>query len=109
MNSIISKKKKKYSGKKCFPKNVTHNFTRFLAPCQNLEKTNGQIPRKRLERRKEVRTDTILLDPSDYRWGSKKTVETITFSTPRLCDLVPAEIKESPLSTFKEKEKDMTL
>ena len=30
---------------------------RFLAPCQNLEKTTDAIPRKRPDRRKDGRTD----------------------------------------------------
>ena len=31
----------------------------FLAPCQNLEKTNNKIPRKRPDRETEGRTDSI--------------------------------------------------
>ena len=29
----------------------------FLAPCQNLEKTNDAVPRKRLDRRQDRRMD----------------------------------------------------
>ena len=60
MNSKNTKKQLLWQ--KIFRKNpaVTHNFIRFLAPCQNLEKTNDQISRKRSDRLREVRTDTIL-------------------------------------------------
>ena len=34
-----------------------HNFIWFLAPCQNLEKINDAIPRKRLNRRKDGQKD----------------------------------------------------
>ena len=42
--------------KKFFPKNPALSRTTsygFLAPCQNLEKTNGTIPRKRPDRQKD--------------------------------------------------------
>ena len=54
----------------------------FVAPCQNLQKTNDKIPRKRLNRWKDGRTDgrmegqmegqadPILQDPYGYHWGS---------------------------------------
>ena len=37
---------------------LSHTISyRFLAPCQNLEKVNDTIQRKRLDRRKDGRTD----------------------------------------------------
>ena len=46
--------------KKIFPKNPALSSTTshgILAPCQNLEKINDTIPRKRPERRKDGRMD----------------------------------------------------
>ena len=46
--------------KNFFPENPALSRTTsygFLASCQNLEKTNDKIPTKRLERRKDRRTD----------------------------------------------------
>ena len=43
-----------------FPENVDLSCTfsyRFLAPCQNLEKINDTIPRKRLDRQKDRQKD----------------------------------------------------
>ena len=43
-----------------FPENVDLPCTfsyRFLAPCQNLEKINDTIPRKRLDRQKDRQKD----------------------------------------------------
>ena len=47
---------------------------RFLAPCQNLDKTNDAIPRTygQTEERTEGQTDPISLDPSGYCWGVQK-------------------------------------
>ena len=36
---------------------VTHNFIGFLAPCQNLERTNDAIPQKHPDRRKDGQKD----------------------------------------------------
>ena len=50
-------------GKKNFPENLALSGTTscdFLALCQISEKTNDAIPRKRLDRRTEGRTDPIL-------------------------------------------------
>ena len=44
----------------------------FLAPCQNLEKTNGTIPRKCTNWKIEGRADPISLGPSSYQPESKK-------------------------------------
>ena len=47
-------------GKKNFPENPALSQVtsyRFLAPCQNLEKTNDTIPRKRPEKPKDGRMD----------------------------------------------------
>ena len=47
-------------GKKNFSRKSgcdTQTSHRFLAPCQNLEKTNDAIPRKRPDRWKDGRTD----------------------------------------------------
>ena len=49
-----------FSGKKIFLENsaLSHATSYgFLASCQNLEKTNDTIPRKRPDRRKDGRTD----------------------------------------------------
>ena len=60
----------------------------FLAPCQNLEKTNDTIPRKRPERRKEGRTegrkDGKTQDPSDHRQGSNKRENTFKLFSAKL-------------------------
>ena len=48
-----------FGPKKNFPENPTPSLTtsyRFLAPCQNLEKTNDTIPRKRPGRREDGQT-----------------------------------------------------
>ena len=64
--------------KKLFPENPAlsrTNLYEFLAPCQISEKTNDAIPRKRLDRRTdgrtERRTDPILQDTYGYHRGSK--------------------------------------
>ena len=44
----------------------------FLAPCQNLEKTNDTIPRKRPDGRTDGRKQPISKDLSGYRQGSNK-------------------------------------
>ena len=62
-------------GKKIFPENPALSRTtsyEFLATCQISEKTNDTIPRKRLDRRTEGRTDPILQDPSGYHRGLNK-------------------------------------
>ena len=49
-----------FGAKKFFPKNPALSRTTshgILAPCQNLEKINDTIPRKRPERRKDGRMD----------------------------------------------------
>ena len=49
-----------FTGKKIFPENLALSQVtsyRFLAPCQNLEKTNDTIPRKRPEKPKDGRMD----------------------------------------------------
>ena len=49
-----------FGAKKFFPENLALSSTtsyRFLAPCQNLEKTNNKIPRKRPERFRHGRKD----------------------------------------------------
>ena len=49
-----------FGAKKFFLENLTLSRTTsygLLAPCQNLEKANGTIQRKRLDRRKDRRTD----------------------------------------------------
>ena len=58
--------------KRIFPENPDLSRTtshEILAPCKNLEKINDTIPRKRLDRRKDGRTDPILYDPSRHRRG----------------------------------------
>ena len=54
----------KFWGKKIFSENLALSRTTsygFLAPCQNLEKTNDKIPRKcRAEGQTESWTDPIL-------------------------------------------------
>ena len=49
-----------FGAKNIFPENPALSRTTlygFLASCQNLEKTNDTIPRKRSDRRKERRTE----------------------------------------------------
>ena len=71
--------------KKVFPENPALSHTtsyRFLASCQNLEKPNDTIPRKRPGRRKGGRTDgrtgrpyfigPFRLTPEDQLWRKAK-------------------------------------
>ena len=63
-----------FGAKKIFLENPALSRTTsygFLAPCQNLEKVNDTIQRKRLDRWRERQTDPILKDTSSYRRGSK--------------------------------------
>ena len=56
-------------------KNLTLSSTTWnssLTPCQNLEKTNAPISRKRASGLKDGQT-FILWDTSGYRWGSNKS------------------------------------
>ena len=47
-----------FGGKKFFQERLCHaNLYRFLAPCQNLEKTNDTIPRKQSDRCKDGRME----------------------------------------------------
>ena len=75
MTKFLKKKKKKHVfgctflvhfanfwGKTFFLKNPALSRTTsygFLVPCQNLEKNNNAIPRKRPDRRKDGRTKTL--------------------------------------------------
>ena len=64
-----------FGAKKIFLENPALSCTTsygFLAPCQNLEKVNDTIQRKRPDRRTEGQTDPVLWDPSGYRQGVQK-------------------------------------
>ena len=63
-----------FGGKKiCLesPALVTHNFIWVSRSCQNLEKTNDTIPRKRPDRRKDGRKDGQIL----FHWTLPATAE----------------------------------
>ena len=65
-----------FRDKNIFPENLALSNKisyRFLAPCQNLEKTNDTIPRKCPDRKRDGWTDRLyFIGPFSCQWGFSK-------------------------------------
>ena len=81
----------------------------FLAPCQNLEKTKDTISRKRLDRRKDGRTDRpyfigpFWVPPEvQYRWGQWCSQSSARLTAPLFLNSNHqlAEVFQPPLNIF---------